>query len=136
MIRGVFSCQTPPNHCWYATRATPGMASSFGTRLVGSGEVKETRACTMRRVAPTKSAPELKTVLTDCNSPNSRNAMMTDSSVRMVRVRLRNRLAMTKPLLLMRRPLPSGSLLEQLTLLQMQRAARELRRLRVVGDDY
>ncbi len=106
MISGVFSCQTPPNHCWYATRATPGMASSFGTMLIGNGWVKDTRACTIRRVAPTKSAPALKIVFTDCSSPNSRNAMITDSSVRIVRVRLRNRLAMTKPLLVMAVPRP------------------------------
>ena len=104
MIRGVFCCHTPPNHCWYATRATPGMASNFGTMLSGNGLVKDTRACTIRRVAPTKSAPALKMVFTDCSRPNSRNAMITDSRVRMVRVRLRNRLAMTKPLLVMASP--------------------------------
>ena len=63
--------------------------------------------------------------------------MITDSSVRMVRVRLRNRLAMTKPLWVMAvRPAacPQGRLLEQLALLQVQRAAGELRGLRVVGD--
>src|ERR1700722_9913418 len=41
---GVFSCHTPPNHCHHCTRATPGTASSFGTMLIGSAEVKDTRA--------------------------------------------------------------------------------------------
>ncbi len=97
--------------------------------LIGNGWVNDTRAWVMRRVAPTKSAPALKMEFTDCSSPNSRNAMMTDSRVRMVRVRLRNRLAMTKPRLVMASPRSalSGRLLEQLALLQVQRAPRELR---------
>src|SRR5712671_2973063 len=112
------------------------MASSFGTMLNGSGLVNDTRACTIRRVAPTKSAPALKMVFTDCSRPNSRNAMITDSRVRMVRVRLRNRLAMTKPLLVMASPPRLLSrLLEQLALLQMQGAPRELGGLGIVGDD-
>src|SRR4029077_2920733 len=126
-----------PNHCWYATRATPGMASSFGTMLRGSGLVNDTRACTIRRVAPTKSAPALKMVFTDCSKPNSRNAMITDSRVRMVRVRLRNRLAMNKTLLVMASPpRPLGRLLEQLALLQVQGAPREPGGLGIVGDDH
>src|SRR6266705_813531 len=141
MMSGVFSCHTPPNHCEYPTRATPGTASSFGSMLIGSGEVKDTRAWTMRRVAPTKSAPALKMVFTDCSSPNSRNAVITDSSVRIVRVLLRNRLAMTKPLLVMASPwcaVASGRarLLEQLPFFQVQDAPGELRRLRVVRDDH
>src|SRR5438874_11439907 len=111
------------------------MASSFGTMLSGRGLVKDTRACTIRRVAPTKSAPALKMVFTDCSRPNSRNAMITDSKVRMVRVRLRNRLAMTKPLLVMASA-ASGRLLQQLALLQMQGAPRELGGLGIVGDDH
>src|SRR5215472_5576012 len=105
------------------------MASSFGTMLRGSAVVNDTRAWTNSRVAPTKSAPELKMVLTDCSSPNSRNAMITDNRVRIVRVRLRNRLAITKPLRVMAslRRGASGRLLEQLALFQVQRAARELR---------
>src|SRR6516225_6430228 len=105
--------------------------------LIGNGEVKDTRAWVNSRVAPTKSAPALKMVLTDCSRPNSRNAMITDSRVRMVRVRLRNRLAITKPLLVMASPRQSSGglrLLEQLPLLQVQRAARELRGLGIVGD--
>src|SRR5215469_3707454 len=159
MISGVFSCQTPPNQVWYATRVTPGTASSFGSMLIGSGEVNDTRACTNSRVAPTKSAPALKMVFTDCNRPNSRNAMITDNKVSIVRVRLRNRLAMTKPALVMKPPAaqpakpprfaggnaadvrqnrflrfcPLRRLLEQLPLLQVQRAARELRGLRIVS---
>jgi len=63
--------------------------------------------------------------------------MITDSKVRMVRVRLRNRLAMTKPLLVMASPpRPLSRLLEQLALLQMQRAPRELGGLGIVGDDH
>src|SRR2546421_10635881 len=113
------------------------MASSFGTMLSGRGLVNDTRACTIRRVAPTKSAPALKMVFTDCSRPNSRNAMITDSRVRMVRVRLRNRLAMTKPLRVMASPrAASGRLLQQLALLQMQGAARELGGLGIVGDDH
>src|SRR5258708_34712119 len=112
------------------------MASSFGTMLIGNGLVNDTRACTIRRVAPTKSAPALKMVFTDCSRPNSRNAMITDSRVRMVRVRLRNRLAMTKPLLVMASPPRLLSrLLEQLALLQMQGAPRELGGLGLVGAD-
>ena len=62
--------------------------------------------------------------------------MITDNSVRIVRVRLRNRFAMTKPLLVMGHlPLKSGRLLKQLPLLQMQGATRELGRLRIVGHD-
>src|SRR4029077_1504300 len=102
--------------------------------LSGRGWVKETRAWVMSRVAPTKFAPALKIELIDCSRPNSRNAMTTDSSVRMVRVRLRNRFAMTKPLLVISasRCAPLGRLLEQLPLLQVQRAAGEFGRLRVV----
>src|SRR5215472_3352375 len=111
------------------------MASSFGSMLSGSGVVNDTRAWTNRRVAPTKSAPELKMVLTDCSRPNSRNAMITDSSVRMVRTRLRNRFATTKPVRVMAGP-RSSRLLEQLALLEVQRAARELRGFRIVGDDH
>ena len=88
--------------------------------LSGSGCVKETRACVTTRVAPMKSAPALKIELTDCSKPNSRNAMITDSSVRIVRVRLRNRLATTNPVLVMSayRPQASGrGLLEELALL-------------------
>src|SRR5437773_3960328 len=104
--------------------------------LTGSGEVNDTRACTIRRVAPTKSAPALKMWFTDCSRPNSRNAMITDSKVRMVRVRRRNRLAMTKPLRVMASPrAASGRLLQQLALLQMQGAARVLGGLGIVGDD-
>src|SRR5215469_8481616 len=106
--------------------------------LSGSGWVNDTRACTNSRVAPTKSAPALKMVLTDCSRPKSRNAMITDSSVRIVRVRLRNRLATTKPALVMASPRDDRSgglrLLEQLPLLQVQRAACELRGLRIVRD--
>src|SRR5580658_10500789 len=87
----------------------------------------------MTRVAPTKSAPELKSELTDCSSPNSTNAMMTDSSVSTVRVRFLKRFAITKLVRVMVRPFFSGCLLEQLPLLQVQRAPRELRRLRIVG---
>src|SRR5437763_16784106 len=113
------------------------MASSFGTMLRGSGLVNDTRACTIRRVAPTKSAPALKMVFTDCSRPNSRNAMITDSKVRMVRVRLRNRLAMTKPLRVMASPArPLSRLLEELALLQMQGAPREPGGLGIVGDDH
>src|SRR2546430_8925374 len=113
------------------------MASSFGTMLSGRGLVNDTRACTIRRVAPTKSAPALKMVFTDCSRPNSRNAMITDSKVRMVRVRLRNRLAMTKPLRVMASArAASGRLLQQLALLQMQGAPRELGGLGIVGDDH
>src|SRR5207237_9373424 len=105
--------------------------------LTGSGEVNDTRACSMRRVAPTKSAPALKMWITDCSRPNSRNAMITDSRVRMVRVRLRNRLAMTKPLRVMASArAASGRLLQQLALLQMQGAPRELGGLGIVGDDH
>src|ERR1700730_12938604 len=71
----VFSCQTPPNHCEYATRATPGTDSSLGTMLRGNACVKETRAWVISRVAPIKSAPELKIELSDCNNPNNKNAM-------------------------------------------------------------
>src|SRR5215469_2983605 len=106
--------------------------------LSGSGWVNDTRACTNSRVAPTKSAPALKMVLTDCSRPKSRNAMITDSRVRIVRVRLRNRLAMTKPLLVMASPRDDRSgglrLLEQLALLEVQRAAGELRGLGIMGD--
>src|SRR5437764_89088 len=113
------------------------MASSFGTMLRGSGLVNDTRACTIRRVAPTKSAPALKMVFTDCSRPNSRNAMITDSKVRMVRVRLRNRLAMTKPLRVMASPArPLSRLLEELALLQMQGAPREPGGLGLVVDDH
>src|SRR5215472_16993210 len=114
------------------------MASSFGSMLSGSGVVNDTRAWTNRRVAPTKSAPELKMVLTDCSRPNSRNAMITDSSVRIVRTRLRKRLAMTKPVRVIAGSSlwASGRLFEQLALLEVQRAARELRRLGVVGHDH
>src|SRR5256885_5842353 len=113
------------------------MASSFGTMLRGSGLVNDTRACTIRRVAPTKSAPALKMVFTDCSRPNSRNAMITDSKVRMVRVRLRNRLAMTKPPRVMASPARLLSrLLEELALLQMQGAPREPGGLGIVGDDH
>src|SRR5271170_6734177 len=103
--------------------------------LTGKAWVKDTRACVIRRVAPTKSAPALNMEFTDCNRPNSTNAMITDSNVRMVRVRLRNRFAMTKPLLVMDCPAraSSGGLLEQLPLFQVQRTAREACRLGVVG---
>src|SRR5207248_612212 len=70
----------------------------------------------------------------------SRNAMITDRMVRIVRVFLRNRLAMTNPVLVMTVPLaiargaPSGGgLLEQLPLFQMQYASGKLRGLRIVG---
>src|SRR2546421_988379 len=88
----------------------------------------------MSRVAPMKSAPALKMELSDCSSPKSRNAMITDRMVRMVRVFLRNRFATTKPVLVMR---TSGrQLLEQLPLLQVQRAPRELGSLRIVRDHH
>jgi hypothetical protein len=65
------------------------------------GWVKDTRACVTRRVAPMKSAPASKMWFTDCNRPNSRKAMITDSRVRIVRVFLRKRLAKTNPVLVM-----------------------------------
>src|ERR1700753_4033125 len=104
--------------------------------LMGGACVNAPRAWVISRVAPTKSAPASKSVLSDCNSPNNRNAMITDRMVSMVRVFLRNRLAMTNPVRVMS-VAPSGrGLFQQLPLLQVQRPAREFRGLGVVRDHH
>src|SRR5688500_18593201 len=135
MMSCVFSCQTPPNHWLHITRSTPGTDSIWGSRRIGSDCVNDTRACVTSRVAPTKSAPAENNTFTACSSPNSRNAVTIESSVRTVRVLFRQRLATTKPVRVMARS-GGGRLLEELALLEVQRAARELRGLRVVGHHH
>src|SRR5436309_3436706 len=109
--------------------------------LTGKGWVNDTRACVIRRVAPRKFAPALKIEFSDCNNPNNRNAMITDRTVRMVRVFLRNRLATTKPVLVMfvcsgRVRRLRRTLLEQLALLQVLGTAGEFRCFRIVRHHY
>src|SRR5690606_12627148 len=128
------SWYTPPNHCWYITRCTPGMASISGTMRIGSDWVNDTRDCVTRRVAPTKSAPALNTRLSDCSSPNSTKAITTDSRVSQVRVFLWNRFAITKPVLVMAVSSVGRGVFRQQALVQVHRVAGELGGLRVVGD--
>src|SRR5688572_10674849 len=136
MTSCVFSCHTPPNHWLHITRSTPGTASICGSRRNGKEVVNETRAWETRRVAPTKSAPAVNRTLTACSSPNSRNAVTIDSRVRTVRVFLRQRLAITKPVRVMAGSGDRRRLLEQLALFQVQGAAREFRGLRVVRHHH
>src|ERR1700732_917349 len=103
--------------------------------LSGSSVANDTLAWVITRVAPMKSAPAFKRELSDCSSPKSRNAMITDRTVRMVRVFLRNRFATTKPVLVMART--SGRyLLEELALFQVQGMPGKLSGLRIVSDHH
>src|SRR6185436_7585117 len=131
MMSWVFSCQTPPNHWLHITLSTPGTDSICGRRRSGSDCVNDTRAWVTRRVAPTKAAPAENRTLTAWRRPNSRKAITIDRSVSTVRVFLRPRFASTNPARVI---VASGRLLEELPLLEVQRAIRELRRLGVVRD--
>ena len=135
MMSCVFSCHTPPNHWLHMTRSTPGTDSICGNRRIGSDVVNDTRACVTSRVAPTNSAPAENSTLTACSRPNSRKAMTIDRSVNTVRVFLRPRFAITNPVRVMARS-GRGGLFEQLSLLEVQRAARELGGLRVVRHHH
>src|SRR5688572_30577063 len=135
MMSCVFSCQTPPNHWLHITRSTPGTDSICGRSRIGSDGGNATRACVTGRVAPTKSAPAENSTFTACSRPNSRNAVTIDSSVRTVRDFFRHRLAMTNPVRVMAAS-GGGRLFEQLALLEVQRAARELRGFRVVRHHH
>src|SRR5688500_7073795 len=135
MMSCVFSCQTPPNHWLHITRSTPGTDSICGSRRIGSDCVNDTRACVTSRVAPTKSAPAENSTFTACSKPNNRNAVTIESRVRTVRVFFRQRLAMTNPVRVTAGS-GSGRLLEELALLEVQDAARELRGFRVVRHHH
>src|SRR5688572_28351973 len=92
------------------------------------------RDCVMRRVAPMKSAPALNMRFTACSSPNSTNAVTTDSSVSVKRVFFRSRLRNTNPVLVMASASGRGELIDQLALVEVQRTVRVVGRLRVVRD--
>src|SRR5262245_17350989 len=133
MMSCLFSCQTPPSHCFRITLSRPGTDSICGRRRSGSDCVNDTRACVTSRVAPTKSAPAENSTLTACRRPNSRKAITIDSSVSTVRVFLRPRFAITNPVRVIA---ASGRLLEKLALLQVQRPVRELGGLWVVRHHH
>src|ERR1700731_1338795 len=104
--------------------------------LSGSAVVNDTLAWVTRRVAPMKSAPELKMELSDCSKPKSRNAMITDRMVRLVRVYFGNRFATNNPVLVIVEDLSGRDLLEELALFQVQDAPGKLGRLRIVRDHH
>src|SRR5690349_16141345 len=80
----------PPNQAAYAVFFTPGVDWICGSRLYGSICVIDSRDATTRRSAPAMLPPLLKATRTESSRPNSRNAAITDSKVREVRVLLRN----------------------------------------------
>src|ERR1700729_380546 len=89
-----------------------------------------------RRCAPIALLPaSSKPVRTASSMPNSRNAAMIDTSVRMVRILRRNSAAQIRCRYFM--ATSSGEcLLDQRAFIQMQRVVRVLGGLRIVGDHH
>lgn|SRR5690349_21322404 len=80
----------PPNQVAYEAFFTPGTLSICDCSRYGSDEVIDSFEVVMRRLVPATFALELNATRTESSMPNSRNAVTTDSSVRKVRVLLRN----------------------------------------------
>src|SRR6478672_5118423 len=132
----------PPNHAANVDCFTPGMVRICASRLCGSICVSDRREEVTMRLAPDTSPPELKATRTESSMPNRKKAVITENSVRNVRVLLRNSAAQIRwKYFIASSRAASGvvgvhGLLDQVALVEMQGVRGVLGGLGIVRDHH
>src|SRR5207342_3261528 len=132
----------PPNHAAYDDFFTPGIARICGSSEYGSICVSDRRDEAIMRLAPVTLPPELKATRTESSMPNRKKAVITENSVRNVRVLLRNSAAQIRwKYFIASSRAGSGvvgvhGLLDQVALVEMQGVRGVLGGLGIVRDHH